>query len=157
MGRHQDDGKDFAHQALQLLRSARLRVTRQRRELIALLGETCDPLNPYELKDRMDARGIAIDTVSIYRILACFESRGIVHRIPSSGGYVKCHLSPGDDACHHYLVCRHCRRVEEMPCGGLEPWEEEAARRRGFQVETHNIELSGICSSCREALSSRNA
>lgn len=146
--RHHDDDPAFVDHALGMLRRGGLRVTRQRKALIELLHETCAPMMPYEMKERMDARGTPIDTVSVYRILTCFEERGIVHRLPASGGYVKCHLRPGADACHHYLVCRVCRRVEEVQCAGFEPWERDVAQRTGFRVEAHHIELIGICSGC---------
>ena len=149
VSKHRHDDPNFVEHALSVLREGGYRITRQRRAVVALLDAACDPLMPYDIKDRLDAGGTSIDTVSVYRILARFEAMGIVHRIPSSGGYVKCHLQPEADACHHYLVCRICNRVEEIPCEGLEKLERTVADQTGFAVETHNIELSGICLACR--------
>jgi len=145
---HEHDDPAFAEGAIELLRSRGYRITRQRRAVIALLSEACDPLMPYDIKDRLDRSGTPVDTVSVYRILSCLEENGIVHKIHTSGGYVKCHLHPDADACHHYLLCRACGRVEEIPCSGLEAIERDIREAAGFRVEAHNIELTGVCAAC---------
>lgn len=49
---------------------------------------------------------------------------------------------------HHHLVCRKCgNNVEIEPPD--DKWMHSTAEKHGFTVESHTLEVFGLCSSCK--------
>jgi len=151
----------FVDHALEVLKSQGLRITRQRRLVLAVLDTTDEALSAYEMKDRLTAQGEAIDTVSIYRIFDCLETHQLVHRVLSSGKVRRCAL--GDETacdkhqhhhCHHFLICQGCGRTDELHCPEIldqleARLEALAVSPSGFRITGHHLELMGLCPACQ--------
>jgi Fe2+ or Zn2+ uptake regulation protein len=130
------------------LRARGMRLTPQRLAIIRVLLEAREHLTPAEVlaRGRGDCPGLGLTTV--YRTLEMLRESGHVRRI---------HL---DEGCHayaclqekegHHLVCQSCHRVVGFPCTGLTDLVEETAQRTGFFVESHLLELVGLCPACQE-------
>ncbi len=50
---------------------------------------------------------------------------------------------------HHDLVCTHCGDVTEFEADAPAPVGESLARRLGFEVIGHRLQLFGRCAACR--------
>ena len=50
---------------------------------------------------------------------------------------------------HHHLVCTGCHRVVELRDCDLDPWVTRSARKHGFTATGHQVEIVGLCASCR--------
>ena len=106
------------------------------------------PLSPAEIQQRGQVFCHDLGLVTVYRTLTLLEGLGLVRRIhvePGCHGYAPAGLPHG-----HHLVCRSCNRVLEFPGGeDLKPLIHRLARRTGFVVEDHVLELTGRCAQCR--------
>ena len=49
---------------------------------------------------------------------------------------------------HDHLVCLACGKIEEFSDERIEALQREAAERKGFALEYHNLRLFGTCASC---------
>lgn len=146
----------YTEHALELLKEKGLRITKPRRLVVELLDQTQTALSAYEIKDRLDASGERVDTVSVYRILECLEEHRLIHRVLSTGKVRKCQLDHEDDCqlhqddhCHHLLICDKCNRIEEVHCPGTEALVKDVEHHSKFTIHRHNIEFFGICESCQ--------
>lgn len=144
----------YTERALQLLKRRGYRLTKPRRRVLETLEGATQALSPLEIKERLDAAGEPVDTVSIYRILECLEENRMVHRVLSTGKVRKCDLDDEEASdpkahCHHNLICRGCGTIEEVHCPGLSTLEATIAEAAGFAVETHRLEFGGLCRTCR--------
>jgi Fur family ferric uptake transcriptional regulator len=54
-----------------------------------------------------------------------------------------------DPAHHHHVVCSGCGRTSEIDDAGLRVFVDEVAARTGFSIDTHRVELFGLCPACR--------
>ncbi|WP_288921495.1 Fur family transcriptional regulator, partial [uncultured Bifidobacterium sp.] len=54
----------------------------------------------------------------------------------------------GDDGHHHHLVCVKCGRTVEIEPPS-ESWLRGIASAHGFTVESHTLEVFGLCPDCR--------
>lgn len=108
----------------------------------ALLGQ--EPLSMQQLVNRTDA----IDRASVYRAIGLFEQLGIVQRL-NTGWKYKIELSDKFAEHHHHLTCTNCGRTIAMNEQALERFIEEIAQTHGFTSVAHQIEIQGICHSCR--------
>jgi Fur family ferric uptake transcriptional regulator len=74
---------------------------------------------------------------------------GLVERLDLPSGehaYVACEPSH-----HHHVVCSACGRSEDIDDGGLRPIVRDIARRTGYRVDAHRLELFGLCPDCQAA------
>ena len=145
----------YVTEALRLLKTRGYRITVPRRRILDLLDTTEAALNPYEIKAHLEAVGEPADISSIYRVLECLETNGLVHRILANGKFHKCHLDQETnchrdqlDHCHHNLVCRGCGAVEEVHCPGLSAIARDLSEHSRFRIEAHQLEFQGLCARC---------
>ncbi len=92
-----------------------------------------------------------VNRSSVYRTVELFEELGIVSRIPNGWKY---RLELGEKFLdhHHHASCRSCGASIALPEDpSLELHMYELARRKNFKLESHQIELIGLCQSCQIA------
>lgn len=149
---------DYQQQALETLKQKGFRITRPRRLVIELLDKSIVPLSAYDIKAHLDVLGDKVDTVSVYRILDCLEDNGLIHRVLSSGKVQKCQLRLEDhckrdqqDHCHHLLICKQCKQVQEVHCPGMETLIQAIESDSGYILQSHHLEFIGLCHSCQQA------
>ncbi len=51
---------------------------------------------------------------------------------------------------HDHLICRRCGRIIEFENDKIERLQKDVARRYGFHVSAHKLELYGMCRKCRK-------
>lgn len=100
-------------QANELLRDYKLRVTPVRSKLLNVLRSRNEAMPQPELVKVMEG----FDRVTIYRTLAAFEDKGLVHRIVNEqgvGNYALCSEACGPDHhhdAHVHLECGNCGKI----------------------------------------------
>lgn len=140
--------EDIHGTVAQQLRRGRQRYTRGRRDLVDLLAGLDRPVTIPELLDA----GAGQSQSSLYRNLAILEQCGSVRRLPSVDDVARYELDEELTGHHHHLVCRLCGRVDDVE---LQASVERALRRAvegsgddGFTIESHRVELVGVCPDC---------
>jgi Fe2+ or Zn2+ uptake regulation protein len=131
------------------LRHEGQRYTTQRQGLVELLVEVEQPLTIPQLLERQPG----LSQSSAYRNLAVLERAGVVHRIAGADGFARYELTEDLTGHHHHLVCSACGEVVDFEMSeaierDLEAALHRAARRAGFQVSGHRLDLVGTCASC---------
>ncbi|MFP6664661.1 MAG: transcriptional repressor [Deltaproteobacteria bacterium] len=56
---------------------------------------------------------------------------------------------------HDHILCDRCGTIVEFNDEELERLQDDIAKRLGFVLSSHRMELYGICRKCREAPASR--
>jgi Fe2+ or Zn2+ uptake regulation protein len=133
------------------------RWTRQRHAIVDVLrgGTThLDASEIFEFARRHDPR-LSLSTV--YRTLAFLRDCGVVREVRL--GEEHCHYElltanpavsgAAAKATHSHLVCRSCGLVVEFNTPLLDRLRRHLDRTHGFAVEHPEMELSGLCRSCR--------
>jgi Fur family ferric uptake transcriptional regulator len=52
---------------------------------------------------------------------------------------------------HDHLICTRCGAIVEFESERIEELQDRLARRHGFEVEHHRLEIYGRCAACRAA------
>ena len=142
---------DYTNFALEKLKEAGLKITNPRKMLVSFLAKSDKVLSPYEMKALLKREKINADVVTIYRVLEVLESMSLVHKVQAFNGYVRCHTKKMErGACHHYLLCRSCRKVEEVEGENLSQLEKKIAQNCHFTIESHYLEFMGLCAACKK-------
>jgi Fur family ferric uptake transcriptional regulator len=134
---------------LAALEGAGLRLTGPRRELAALLTEQTGHFTSADLVAETRRRRLGVGRATVFRTLEALESLGLVERIDLPTGdhaYVACERPH-----HHHVVCSRCGRTSEIDDAGLNTVVHQIAKRTGYRVDVHRLELFGLCPECRAA------
>ena len=131
------------------LRKDGQRYTSRRRAVVDLLDAAEQPLTIPQLLE-LDS-GLAQS--SAYRNLAVLERAGVVHRIVTSDEFARYELAEDFTEHHHHLICSTCGDVTDFTVtpaleADLETALAKVARRTGFRIEHHRLDLVGTCADC---------
>jgi Fur family transcriptional regulator, ferric uptake regulator len=127
--------------------AAGYQATPNRRLLAELVAAQKGPFTAQDLMDRARARGAGVGRATVFRALDVLTDLKVVERLDlptGSHGYVLC--DPEEH--HHHLVCSSCGRSVDVADGELSSLVDEIGRRSGFRVESHRLELYGVCPAC---------
>ena len=127
------------------------RLTPTRRRVLEVLLESHRPLGAYEIMDRVAGGGGRPAPITIYRALDFLRDNGLVHRIESRNAFVACVGNHTSGDLVVFLICEHCGAVGEASSAAVADQLKAAARAAGFTPRAPVIEVSGICSHCRQA------
>jgi Fur family ferric uptake transcriptional regulator len=131
---------------LAALERAGFRRTAPRRALAELITAQEGHFTAAGLVTEARARRIGVGRATVFRTLEALESLDLVERLDLPSGehaYVACERSH-----HHHVVCSRCGRSSEIDDAGLKAVVHQIAKRTGYRVDEHRLELFGLCPAC---------
>ena len=129
------------------LGAAGYRLTAPRLALASLIVDHDGHFTASDLAAAAKDRRVGVSRATLFRALDLLVELGVVERLDLPSGehaYVEC--AP---AHHHHVVCSRCGRTTEVDDAGLNEAVREIARASGFRIESHRLELFGLCRSCQ--------
>lgn len=126
---------------LSLCETHGLRLTDQRRVIAAVLEEAHDHPDVDELHARAAARDPRISLATVYRTVKLFEETGILER--HDFGYGRARYEAADRAHHDHLIDVDTGAVIEFCDPEIEALQEKIARKLGYDLTGHRLELFG--------------
>ena len=124
-----------------LLREAGLRITRPRRIILKILRETEGHPDAGEIFERAVALDRRISLATVYRTMKALEESGAIQRHAFAGGPARFEKAP--EGHHDHLIDVETGEVIEFASEAIEALQEEIARRLGYEIVTHRLELYG--------------
>lgn len=122
------------------------RQTRQKDAIREALRESDEFISAQDLHRSLEERGIHIGLATVYRQLNALADAGLADTIRMDGQQL--FRMCGDDGHHHHLVCTKCGKTVEIEPPS-ESWLRSIADARGFTVESHTLEVFGLCPDCQ--------
>jgi Fur family ferric uptake transcriptional regulator len=122
------------------------RLTEPRLAVAALIATRQGHFTAADLVSDARANRLHIGRATIFRSLEMLLELGVVERIDLPTGehaYVGCQPSH-----HHHIVCSNCGRSADFDDARISAVVADAARRTGFEIESHRLELFGLCAVC---------
>lgn len=126
--------------------SDRMRNTRQKDVIRESLKGADGFVSARQLHERLEAAGEHIALATVYRQLNAMEEQGLVDTVRMNGQQL--FRLCGDDRHHHHLVCVSCGRTVQIDPPS-EQWLRKVADAYGFTIESHTLEVFGLCAECR--------
>jgi Fur family transcriptional regulator, stress-responsive regulator len=132
------------------LRGRGLRVTSQRRAVLAVLADRPHS-TATELAATLAADGViaGMSKQGLYNVLDDLTRVGLVRSIEPAGSPARYELRVGDN--HHHVVCRSCGRMDDIDCAVGEALCLEPVEAAGFVVDEAEVTWWGICAACQES------
>ena len=118
-----------------------LRMTDQRRTIARVLSEADDHPDAEELHRRASAEDNRISLATVYRTVRLFEDAGIIERHDFRDGRSRYEEAP--DEHHDHLIDMNSGEVIEFFDEEIEKLQEAIARKLGYKLVDHRLELYG--------------
>jgi Fe2+ or Zn2+ uptake regulation protein len=131
---------------VQALDTAGYRLTEPRRAVADLIAGRRGHFTAADLLAEARSRRLGIGRATVFRALDVFVELNLVERLDLPNGehaYVECAV-----AHHHHVICSSCGRTTEVEDCGMQAVAAEVARRSGYRIDTHRLELFGLCPKC---------
>jgi Fur family ferric uptake transcriptional regulator len=88
-----------------------------------------------------------IGSTTVYRALKLLVDSGVAAMHQFGDGLAR-YERVLDDTHHDHLICVQCGTIVEFENPEIEELQAEVARRLGFEVTGHRLEITGRCSAC---------
>ena len=96
-----------------------------------------------------------VSVATVYRTMKLLADCGLASARQFNDGHTR--YEPAVGRAHHdHLICTTCGDIVEFANEKIESLQAEVARRHGFDVESHRLELYGRCVRCRAAPEARS-
>jgi Fur family ferric uptake transcriptional regulator len=119
-----------------------MRMTDQRRVVARILSVAKDHPDVEELYRRAHEVDPHISIATVYRTVRLFEEAGIIERHDFRDGRSRYEETP--DEHHDHLIDMRSGRVIEFMDAEIEALQQAIARRLGFKLVDHRLELYGV-------------
>ncbi|WP_417476604.1 Fur family transcriptional regulator [Maricaulis sp.] len=119
-----------------------LRMTDQRRVIARVLSDSEDHPDAEELHRRAAAEDPRISLATVYRTVRLFEEAGIIERHDFRDGRSR-YEEVGDEH-HDHLIDLKSGEVIEFVNEEIERLQEAVARKLGYKLVDHRMELYGV-------------
>ena len=119
-----------------------LRMTGQRRIIAKVIEESEDHPDVEELFKRASALDAAISIATVYRTVKLFEEAGILDKLEFGDGRARYEDAERDH--HDHLIDLNSGEVIEFVDAEIEELQERIARKLGYELRGHRLELYGV-------------
>ena len=126
-----------------------LKSTRQRDIILDEFLRSGSHLSTEELYLQLRKQHPHIGYATVHRTLKLFAECGIAEPRNFGDGQTRYESSSGEEH-HDHLICTDCGAIVEFEDPQIEALQETVARRHGFNIERHRLELYGLCRQCRK-------
>lgn len=126
----------------------RTRSTRQKQLIMEILRASPVPLTAGEIYARACEKQPSLAKSTVYRNLDALRERGeVTHGLLENGEGL--YEAVRAEEHKHYLICKGCNAMVDLPACPLRAMEEQIAGASGFTVTDHVVQLYGYCKDCQ--------
>lgn len=125
-----------------------LRTTSQRNLVSDIFLQSEGHLSIEDLLAQVREIDPKIGYATIYRTLKLFVESGIAHPHHFGDGVTRYEISPIGSH-HDHLICQQCGKIVEFEEPSIESLQERVAKKHGFKLKEHKLELYGTCAECQ--------
>ncbi len=129
------------------LEKAGLKSTAQRDYIAETFFKTNTHISLDELLKKVKRKNSRIGYATVYRTMKLLTECGLALARQFGDGQTRYENLP-DDGHHDHIICIKCSKIAEFQNQKIEQLQIEAAKKLGFTVVNHKLELYGYCPDC---------
>lgn len=138
---------EYKEKLKKIVKSKGLKYSLQREEILKVLYNSDKHLTPEEIHKKVKKINSNIGLATVYRALSFLENEGLVNSISFGIEGKKYELNRGHH--HDHMICLNCDKIIEFFDEKLEKLQEQIAKKHGFKLITHELNMYGICENCK--------
>ncbi|EEL52209.1 transcriptional repressor [Bacillus cereus] len=140
--------KEELKEALEMLKNTGVRITPQRHAILEYLVESMTHPTADEIYKALEGKFPNMSVATVYNNLRVFKEVGLVKELTYGDASSRFDYVTSQ---HYHVICEKCGKIVDFPYGGLEQLEDEAAKATGFVINSHRLEIYGVCPECHKA------
>jgi Fur family transcriptional regulator, ferric uptake regulator len=126
-----------------------IRLTAQRRALIATIQEAKTHLDAASLLTLARERDPRIDRATVYRTIELLKKLGMIDELDLMHlNGEKHYYEVKSQQDHLHLACFGCGQIVEFSTPAFEQLKQEIAAKNDFEIEVIRLEAGGLCRTC---------
>lgn len=131
----------------QIIRNLGLKVTEPRLLILQSLHSGRAHVTAQEVYDSVKTRDASIGFATVYRMLRTLAASGFATEVRVGGQPARYELSQKHH--HDHITCVQCGKICEFENHDIEELQTQVAKKFGFKLTSHVMELYGICTDCQ--------
>jgi len=120
-----------------------LKVTGQRKLITKVIFDSEDHPNVEEVYTRVTMLDDSISLATVYRTVSILESYGIIEKLDFLDGKARYEPKNAEDDHHHHLIDVESGEIIEFKDEELEKLKIKIAKKLGYELVDHRLELFG--------------
>ncbi len=124
-----------------------LKSTAQRDTIAEIFFKSNTHINLEELLTKARKKTAKIGHATVYRTMKLLIESGLAVPRQFGDGQTRYENLPRDGH-HDHIICIKCSKITEFRNDEIEALQLESAKKLGFKVINHKLELYGYCNSC---------
>lgn len=131
--------------ALDTLKSTGVRITPQRHAILEFLVQSMIHPTADDIYKALEGNFPNMSVATVYNNLRVFREAGLVKELTYGDSSSRFDFITND---HYHIMCDACGKIVDFHYPGLDEVEHLASHVTGFQVNSHRMEIYGICPTC---------
>jgi Fur family ferric uptake transcriptional regulator len=140
--------KQAAEHLSEYLSGQGLKSTRQRERILTSFISAGRHLSAEELYHIVKKNDPRIGFATVYRTLKLLANAGLADERRFEDGITR-YEHNASRSHHDHLICTKCGKIVEFENEQIESLQQVVAKKKGFLVQNHKLELYGLCADCR--------
>jgi Fur family transcriptional regulator, peroxide stress response regulator len=135
--------------AVEQLKSTGVRMTPQRHAILEYLLTSMGHPTADEIYKALEDKFPNMSVATVYNNLRVFKDAGLVRELTYGDSSSRFDANMSD---HYHVICRECGKIVDFDYPSLVDVEKEAAKKTGFRVDNHRMEIYGVCRGCQKSV-----
>jgi Fur family ferric uptake transcriptional regulator len=141
--------KKPTEQLTEYLAGQGLKSTSQRDQILRIFLDAGRHVSAEELYALVKKVQPGIGYATVYRTLKLLADAGLAEERRFEDGFTRYEYKASAGDHHDHLICNRCGEIVEFENGRIEALQQDVARKNGFQVQSHKLEIYGLCRNCQ--------
>jgi Fur family transcriptional regulator, ferric uptake regulator len=124
-----------------------LKASRQREVIVEVFFKADDHISVEELLVKARKADPKVSQATVYRTMKLLTDCGLAR--PHNFQDNQTRYEVMDVQHHDHLICEKCGKISEFVDEKIEALQEAIARKHGFLLKHHKMELYGLCRDCK--------
>jgi Fur family transcriptional regulator, ferric uptake regulator len=135
---------------MELLRGRGLRMTPQRRAIVAAVLHAQGHISPTVITRKIQSEMPGVNASTVYRTLTLLEEVGVLQHSHLESG---AEYHRAEEAEHIHLVCGSCGEDDPLSLKEADALQGLIRRHHGFEADLTHFAITGLCKACAAAAS----
>lgn len=140
--------EDYKDYLFDIFRSRGLKLTEQRRAILEEFLKLKGHVNTDEFYRSIRKKIKGIGFATVYRTLKLLKEGGVAREIDVGDGAKRFESKTAETKHHDHIYCISCGKIEEFSEEQIEKLQDKVAKKMGYRIINHTLQLYGYCSKC---------
>lgn len=133
--------------AIKKLKEENIRITPQRVAILEFLAKESKHPTAEEIYRAIEVNFPGISVATVYNNLRLFTDIGFVKELNYGDASSRFDFTT---ELHYHAICKKCGKMSDFYYPGLEDVEMAASQLTGYTINSHRLEVYGLCPECQK-------